>query len=323
MPVTVSLGSTSQVQKCCKAPHADGLERLDTHVCTHYKRCFARANLSGDDKTRTKALKLDKNTTFIIDPADDAKSNLYAAADFFVSIADNVQETFGLTLLEAVDAGLPLLVSDFDGYSELCSDDVGIRVPTRWGRVDHLQKIQSVMDERTAHRLAAQSLSIDVPALAKGMETLFSNQKNRQKMSKASRKRFDENFDHKRLIGTLESLWGELKAGFKPVDTHHNPMSIRVFDTFSHYVTGFIKDDDMVVASEFGALLRESGNFYPLLAGMHDVVDWSMVVSLLATAAKPISMKNLLNSPTDINWKTWYTMAWMLKHDLLERIESA
>ncbi len=42
MPVTISLGSTSQVQKCCKTPHADGLERLDTHVCTHYKRCCAR-----------------------------------------------------------------------------------------------------------------------------------------------------------------------------------------------------------------------------------------------------------------------------------------
>jgi hypothetical protein len=42
MPVTVSLGSTSQVQKCCKAPHADGPERLDTHVCTHYKWCCAR-----------------------------------------------------------------------------------------------------------------------------------------------------------------------------------------------------------------------------------------------------------------------------------------
>jgi glycosyltransferase involved in cell wall biosynthesis len=274
-------------------------------------------------KLWTKALKLDNNTTFIVDPDDDAKSNLFAAADFFVSIADNVQETFGLTLLEAMDAGLPLLVSDFDGYSELCTDEVGIRVPTRWGRIDRLQEIQAVMDERTAHRLAAQSLSVDVPALAKGMEALFTNQKNRQKMSEASRKRFDENFDHKNLIAKLESFWNELKAGFKPVDTRPDPMSIRVFDTFSHYVTGFMNDDDVVVASEFGALLRQSGNFYPLLAGMQEVVDWSKALSLLTAAAEPISMNNLLNSQTDRNWKTSYTIAWMIKHDLLERIESA
>jgi glycosyltransferase involved in cell wall biosynthesis len=273
-------------------------------------------------KIWTKALKLDKNTTVIVDPDHDAKSNLFAGADFFVSIADNVQETFGLTLLEAMDAGLPLLVSDFDGYSELCSDDVGIRVPTRWGRVDQIQEIQAVMDERTVHRLTAQSLSVDVPALAKGMETLFSDQNIRQQMSKASRNRFDEHFDHKRVIADLESLWKELKAGFKPADTRPDPMSIRVFDTFSHYVTGFMTGDDMVVASEFGAILRESGNFYPLLAGMQDVVDWAKAVSLLNEAADPITMKNLQDSQNDKSWKTWYTIAWMIKHDRLERIKN-
>jgi len=42
MLVAVSLGSTSQRQKCSKAPHTNGPERLDTHVYTHYKRCCAR-----------------------------------------------------------------------------------------------------------------------------------------------------------------------------------------------------------------------------------------------------------------------------------------
>ena len=99
-------------------------------------------------------------------------------------------------------------------------------------------------------------------------------------------------------------------------------MSMRVFDTFSHYVTGFTKEEDVVIASGFGTMLRESGNPYPLLTGMSDVVDWSMAVSLLTVADKPISMKDLLNSEADKNWKSWYTIAWMLKHDLLERVES-
>ena len=274
-------------------------------------------------KIWAKALGLSDNITFIVDPDHDAKSDLYAAADFFVSIADNVQETFGLTLLEAMDAGLPLIVSDFDGYRELCSDEVGIRVPTYWGRVDQIHEIQAVMDERTVHRLAAQSLSVEVPALAKSMERMFSEPQAREKMSKASRKRYDENFDHKHLIAKLESLWNELKASFKPIEVHPDPMSIRVFDTFSHYVTSFMNDNDVVVASEFGALLRQSGNRYPLLAGMQDVVDWSKAVSLLAEADKPITMKKLMNSQTEKNWKTWYTIAWMIKHDLLETIKSA
>ena len=42
----------------------------------------------------------------------------YAAADIFVSLSDNIQETFGLTPVEAMAAGLPVVASDWDGYRE-------------------------------------------------------------------------------------------------------------------------------------------------------------------------------------------------------------
>ena len=42
MSVTISMGPTSQAQKCSKASYADGLKRLYTHVYTHYKRCCTR-----------------------------------------------------------------------------------------------------------------------------------------------------------------------------------------------------------------------------------------------------------------------------------------
>ena len=38
------------------------------------------------------------------------------AADLFVSLSDNVQETFGLTPVEAMAAGLPCVVSDWSGH---------------------------------------------------------------------------------------------------------------------------------------------------------------------------------------------------------------
>ncbi len=42
MPVAVPMGSTSQAQKCDKAPYANGPKGLYTHVYTYYKRCCAR-----------------------------------------------------------------------------------------------------------------------------------------------------------------------------------------------------------------------------------------------------------------------------------------
>lgn len=55
----------------------------------------------------------------------------WKGADVFVSVSDNVQETFGLTPVEAMAAGLPVVVSDWNGYRDTVRDGVdGFRVPT-------------------------------------------------------------------------------------------------------------------------------------------------------------------------------------------------
>ena len=54
----------------------------------------------------------------------------WKASDVFVSLSDNIQETFGLTPLEAMAAGLPVLVSDWNGYKDTVRDGVdGYRIP--------------------------------------------------------------------------------------------------------------------------------------------------------------------------------------------------
>ena len=55
----------------------------------------------------------------------------WAAADVFLSLVDNIQETFGLAPVEAMAAGLPVVVSDWDGYRYTVRDGVdGFRIPT-------------------------------------------------------------------------------------------------------------------------------------------------------------------------------------------------
>ena len=48
----------------------------------------------------------------------------WAAADMFLSLVDNPQETFGLAPVEAMAAGVPLVVSDWDGYRYTVTDGV-------------------------------------------------------------------------------------------------------------------------------------------------------------------------------------------------------
>lgn len=55
----------------------------------------------------------------------------WQGADVFVSLSDNIQETFGLTPVEAMAAGLPVVVSDWNGYKDTVRDGVdGFRAPT-------------------------------------------------------------------------------------------------------------------------------------------------------------------------------------------------
>ena len=55
----------------------------------------------------------------------------WQGADAFVSLSDNIQETFGLTPVEAMAAGLPVVVSDWNGYKDTVRHGAdGFRVPT-------------------------------------------------------------------------------------------------------------------------------------------------------------------------------------------------
>src|SRR5262249_17249856 len=55
----------------------------------------------------------------------------WACADCFCSLSDNIQETFGLTPIEAMASSLPCLVTDWNGYRDTVRDGIdGFAVPT-------------------------------------------------------------------------------------------------------------------------------------------------------------------------------------------------
>ena len=48
-----------------------------------------------------------------------------------MSLSDNFQETFGLTPLEGMASGLPVIVSDWNGYKSTVRNNIdGFKIPT-------------------------------------------------------------------------------------------------------------------------------------------------------------------------------------------------
>jgi starch synthase len=58
------------------------------------------------------------------------RQTAWAGADVFCSLSDNIQETFGIVPIEAMAAGIPVVVADWDGYKDTVRDGIdGFRIP--------------------------------------------------------------------------------------------------------------------------------------------------------------------------------------------------
>lgn len=263
------------------------------------------------------ALHLEPFVRIVTEPDEETKWRLLSASDIFISVADNPQETFGLTILEAMRAGLALLVSDFDGYRELVSDDVGVRVPTFWGNVPILEDLEPLIDERTFHLYTSQSICVDVDSLTRSMNLLFRDGALRQTYSRNARARFESKFSHRRIIGQLESLWMELDTQFVECKSEVDWMSLRSFETFSHYVTRRVQSTDRVRLTSFGQEILDQKTSYPLLSNMASLVDTDAVICLMRATSESMTVTDFEAKAASLSPYPQYVLLWMLKHGLL------
>ncbi len=147
-------------------------------------------------------------------PGAEERRALYAGADIFLSPSDNLQETFGLTLLEAAAAGLPVLASDFDGYKDLVEHGKsGFLLPTT-GPADAplTDALAGLLYDSDYHLYLAQQCVIDVPALAAALLQLAQNPAQRREMGAYGRARVLRRFTWQTVIAEHIKLWEDLNA---------------------------------------------------------------------------------------------------------------
>ncbi|MEW5772048.1 MAG: glycosyltransferase family 4 protein, partial [Thermodesulfobacteriota bacterium] len=151
-------------------------------------------------------------------PDEAAKARLFRAADIFLSPVDNVQETFGLTLLEAASAGLPAVAADFDGYRDLVAHgETGLLVPTL-GPADtaELDALAPLCFDNHTHLLLAQQTVVDVPGLAAALGRLLADPAERERLGRAARLRVEREFSWESVVQRHLDLWDRLREA--PVD---------------------------------------------------------------------------------------------------------
>jgi glycosyltransferase involved in cell wall biosynthesis len=144
------------------------------------------------------------------------RTNVWFAADIFASLPDNYQETFGLTPIEAMAAGLPVVVADWNGYRDTVRDGIdGIRVPTLtpppgagWEialrhhlRLDPYERYSG---------MSAQSVAVDADAAARAFVTLIEDAELRRTMGEAGAARARATYDWPHIVRAYQELWADL-----------------------------------------------------------------------------------------------------------------
>ncbi len=141
---------------------------------------------------------------------------VWFAADAFISLVDNFQESFGLTPIEAMAAGLPVVVSDWDGYRDTVRDGIdGFRIatatlPPGLGEAIAFLYAAGYGGHAGLVGVASQSTSVHPALAANAIVKLIEDEALRARMGEAGRARARETYDWPIIVRAHQALWAEL-----------------------------------------------------------------------------------------------------------------
>jgi len=275
----------------------------------------------------------------VVDGTDPAwRFAVWQAADLFTSLADSIQETFGLVILEAMACGLPVVASDWDGYRDLVVDgETGLLVPTcllRDATADAtVRLLLGAVDYDTFLGECNQTAIVDPAAAAAAFARLFADPSLCRRLGAAGRRRVLERFTWAGVIRAYEELWRSQEAE-RQGRTAQTPAAPPLGGppcypapewSFAGYPTLLLGKDDLLETAP-GAE-DDLGQFLtlPLTSYARDrrLGDEAALRAVLAAAATPRTVGELdacLRGRGASYRAGRATLAWMLKYGLLRRI---
>ena len=254
----------------------------------------------------------------------------WRGADVFVSLADNIQETFGLTPLEAMAAGLPVVVSDWNGYKDTVRDGIdGFRVPTVLppaGVGGDLAVRHALGLDTYDFYIGRTSLAtvVEPNALAAACTRLATQPELRTSMGAAGLARARGEFDWPLILQRYVELAGELakiRSAAGPQKPEPWPQRADPFARFAHFPSQTLQGDWIVMPQpDAEARLRDLLGLvmanYALDTGL---LPRETITALLAAAKRQAgqSVNALLDAAGAVTPVGVRCLMWLWKFDLV------
>jgi glycosyltransferase involved in cell wall biosynthesis len=193
----------------------------------------------------------------------ETRASAWSGADIFTSLTDNIQESFGLTPVEAMAAGLPVVVSDWNGYRDtVVEGESGFFIPTIIPPIgagaDLALAVQLDIDDHEIHiARTSQCIAVDIEAAARAYVRLADEPNLRHRSGEAGRRRAIEHFDWPRVMTRYRQLWMELaerrarEAEIVPAgSSQHWPARADPFARFASFASAAIGPGMCVAAAD-------------------------------------------------------------------------
>ena len=211
--------------------------------------------------------------------------NIYAIGDIFVSPSDSIQETFGLSPIEAMASGLAPVVASWNGYKEHIRDgETGYLVPTYRAPPDPKLTDAALFigyDALLAH--LCQTTAIDLDVMVERLAALATSRSARERMGQRARAAIIRKYSWPAVISQYEQLWRKARERAGRFNQSRNVTAMGVYQTnyskhFAHYPSHRFAPNARIVAvgSEQESLSDET------LRGLARIaqVDWNLACHL-------------------------------------------
>ncbi|HEU0118868.1 MAG TPA: glycosyltransferase family 4 protein [Alphaproteobacteria bacterium] len=276
-----------------------------------------------------------KNITIEFVMNDDKRfpDGLWAAGDIFTSLSDNIQESFGLTPVEAMACGLPAIITDWDGYRGSVRDGLdGFLIPTMTPPPSAGLAIAEAYYNEENYGVslmgAAQSTSIDIDACAKAIGILAGDEGRRKSFGDNARTRAQHIFDWRHIIKAYEELWTELSAKRKaskpkpalPANWQAvHPSYPNPWQMFRSFPSSLLTMEDKLTIAmskdEITALTAHEMNYFipELLVPKETMLE---MIELVRKAGSPRVQDIVSAFPPPEHDRILRCIGWMLKHGI-------
>ena len=259
---------------------------------------------------------------------------LWAGADIFLSLVDNIQETFGITPTEAMAAGLPVVVSDWDGYRFTVRDGVeGFLIPTLGGPRSGVgaTMVQRHIFEGVSYQSyvgeVAQYTAVHVGRAAQTLADLAASPELRRRMGAAGRERIRTALDWPVVARQYHELTDELTrvrlAAADPATPRANdPVRGDPFVDFAGFPTQVLTLDTPLAAAP-----GVTGDDVRRLTGVLDLAfpglratqeECAQALDLLASGQARNGRDLLITFPMPRRRMVEMGLAWMAKLGLID-----